>query len=157
MKTIDKRMTAGNDDDVVVFLIGMRINRWWKVHQWARVGASMPRMLKELYANPDLGWVYVFFAWIVVVGTSNAAAPLGPVKRSADQPDAAEACTRAPASGTKRVRYDASARAPDQSVPIPPQLFMTAFLQDGSEELHAQVEHHLLTDELSAVFLRHLQ
>ncbi|MDP3234704.1 MAG: phospho-N-acetylmuramoyl-pentapeptide-transferase [Myxococcales bacterium] len=24
------------------------------------------------YANPDLGWVYVFFAWIVVVGTSNA-------------------------------------------------------------------------------------
>lgn len=24
------------------------------------------------YANPDLGWLYVFFAWIVVVGTSNA-------------------------------------------------------------------------------------
>jgi phospho-N-acetylmuramoyl-pentapeptide-transferase len=24
------------------------------------------------YANPDLGWVYVFFAWFVVVGTSNA-------------------------------------------------------------------------------------
>jgi phospho-N-acetylmuramoyl-pentapeptide-transferase len=24
------------------------------------------------YANPDLGWVYVFFAWLVVVGTSNA-------------------------------------------------------------------------------------
>jgi phospho-N-acetylmuramoyl-pentapeptide-transferase len=24
------------------------------------------------YANPDFGWFYVFFAWIVVVGTSNA-------------------------------------------------------------------------------------
>jgi phospho-N-acetylmuramoyl-pentapeptide-transferase len=24
------------------------------------------------YANPDLGWVYVLFAWFVVVGTSNA-------------------------------------------------------------------------------------
>lgn len=24
------------------------------------------------HANPDLGWFYVFFAWIVVVGTSNA-------------------------------------------------------------------------------------
>lgn len=24
------------------------------------------------YANPDLGWLYVFFAWLVVVGTSNA-------------------------------------------------------------------------------------
>ncbi len=24
------------------------------------------------YANPDLGWFYVFFAWVVVVGTSNA-------------------------------------------------------------------------------------
>ncbi|MBL8919670.1 MAG: phospho-N-acetylmuramoyl-pentapeptide-transferase [Myxococcaceae bacterium] len=24
------------------------------------------------YANPDLGWLYVFFGWFVVVGTSNA-------------------------------------------------------------------------------------
>lgn len=24
------------------------------------------------YANPDLGWMYVLFAWVVVVGTSNA-------------------------------------------------------------------------------------
>ncbi len=24
------------------------------------------------WANPDLGWFYVFFAWVVVVGTSNA-------------------------------------------------------------------------------------
>ncbi len=24
------------------------------------------------WANPDLGWLYIFFAWVVVVGTSNA-------------------------------------------------------------------------------------
>src|SRR6185295_6323518 len=24
------------------------------------------------WANPDLGWSYVFFGWVVVVGTSNA-------------------------------------------------------------------------------------
>ncbi|PZR12659.1 MAG: phospho-N-acetylmuramoyl-pentapeptide-transferase [Archangium gephyra] len=44
--------------------------------------AGTPRLLIEThiilpfvptkYANPDLGWLYVFFAWIVVVGTSNA-------------------------------------------------------------------------------------
>lgn len=37
-----------------------------------------------------------------------------------------------------------AASSPDQSVPIPPPLFMTAFLQDGSEELHAQVEPRLV-------------
>jgi len=57
MKRIDERMTAGNDGDVVVFLIGMRINRWWKVHQWVRVAAAMPRMLRELEAKPELGFL----------------------------------------------------------------------------------------------------
>lgn len=57
MKTIDVRMTAENDQDVVVFLIGMRINKWWKVHQWARVAAGMPRMLAELEAHPELGFL----------------------------------------------------------------------------------------------------
>jgi len=57
MKIIEQRMTATNESDVVVFLIGMRINRWWKVHQWARVAAAMPRMLRELEANPELGYL----------------------------------------------------------------------------------------------------
>ncbi|HUJ14802.1 MAG TPA: DUF4188 domain-containing protein [Thermoanaerobaculia bacterium] len=48
-------MTAQPDDGVCVFLIGMRVNRWWKVHKWWPVAMAMPRMLKELEAHPELG------------------------------------------------------------------------------------------------------
>lgn len=41
-------MTVKMEGDFVVFLIGMRINRWWKFHKWIPVAKAMPRMLKEL-------------------------------------------------------------------------------------------------------------
>jgi Domain of unknown function (DUF4188) len=53
--TISARMTADVDGEVVVFLIGMRINRWWKVHKWMPVAAAMPRMLRELALDPESG------------------------------------------------------------------------------------------------------
>jgi hypothetical protein len=52
---IDKRMCAHLDGDFAVFLIGMRINRWWKVHQWMPVIRAMPRMIRELENQPELG------------------------------------------------------------------------------------------------------
>jgi hypothetical protein len=56
MKTIiPQRMTATMDGDFVVFLIGMRVNRWWKFRQWFRVASAMPRMIRELNENPALG------------------------------------------------------------------------------------------------------
>lgn len=51
------RLTAQMDGEFVVFLIGMRINRWWKIHQWLPVAQAMPRMLKELAARPDTGFL----------------------------------------------------------------------------------------------------
>ena len=54
-KIIAERMTAEIDGEVVVFLIGMRINRMWKVHKWLPVAMAMPRMLRELQADPDSG------------------------------------------------------------------------------------------------------
>ena len=54
-QVIPGRMTAEMDGDFVVFLVGMRINRWWKVHKWWPVAMAMPRMLRELEANPDSG------------------------------------------------------------------------------------------------------
>jgi hypothetical protein len=48
-------MTVEVDGPFVVFLIGMRINRWWKVHKWWPVAMAMPRMLRELSAHPDIG------------------------------------------------------------------------------------------------------
>src|SRR5215470_11563057 len=52
---IQQRMSGRMTGEFVVFLIGMRVNRWWKVHRWVRVAAAMPRMIRELSANPELG------------------------------------------------------------------------------------------------------
>jgi len=57
------RMTAEIGDEVVVFLIGMRINRWWKVHKWLPVARAMPRMLRELHTMPDTGFLG-FHQWL---------------------------------------------------------------------------------------------
>jgi GH15 family glucan-1,4-alpha-glucosidase len=57
MQTIAKRMTGKMDGDFVVFLIGMRVNRWWRVLQWFRVALAMPPMVKELEGNPELGFL----------------------------------------------------------------------------------------------------
>ena len=43
-----ERVCAQIDGDFVVFIIGMRINKIWKVHKWLPVFFGMPRMLKEL-------------------------------------------------------------------------------------------------------------
>jgi hypothetical protein len=58
-KTINQRMTAKIEGDFVVFLIGMRINRFWKFHKWLPVAKAMPKMIKELAANPDSGFLGV--------------------------------------------------------------------------------------------------
>lgn len=51
------RYTAAPAGEFVVFLIGMRINRLWKVWEWWPVAAAMPRMLKELYGHPETGFL----------------------------------------------------------------------------------------------------
>ena len=58
---IAQRMTAAADavdGELVVFLIGMRINRFWKVHKWLPVFRAMPRMIRELYAHPEIGFLH---------------------------------------------------------------------------------------------------
>ncbi len=55
---ITKRMTASIEGDFVVLLIGMRINQVWKIHRWLPVAKAMGRMLRELYAQPELGLLH---------------------------------------------------------------------------------------------------
>lgn len=47
---IRERVTVDERDEFVVLLIGMRINRWWKVHKWLPVALSMRRMVRQLGA-----------------------------------------------------------------------------------------------------------
>ncbi|WP_079478289.1 DUF4188 domain-containing protein [Halobacillus salinus] len=56
-KVISERFTAAHEDDVVVFIIGMRINKWWALHKWIPVFFAFPRMVQELYSNKDLGFL----------------------------------------------------------------------------------------------------
>jgi Domain of unknown function (DUF4188) len=72
------RMTANLDGEFVVFLIGMRINKPWKVHKWWPVFVAMPRMIRRL-SKEDLG----------MLGYHLAFGPGGPILvqywRSAEQ------------------------------------------------------------------------
>ena len=64
---IPQRMTAEIDGEFVVFIIGMRVNKWWKAHKWLPVARAMPRMLKELSADPDSGFLgYTSFGGFTV-------------------------------------------------------------------------------------------
>lgn len=56
--------TAEIDGDFVVFLIGMRPNRLWKLWKWWPVFLAMRPMLKELAAHPEKGMLGATFAWI---------------------------------------------------------------------------------------------
>ena len=56
MAEINKgRFTAELDKPVVLFLIGMRINRLRAVGKWLPVARAMPRMLEELERRPGSG------------------------------------------------------------------------------------------------------
>ena len=46
------------EGEFVVFLIGMRINRPIAMHKWVPVVRAMPRMIRELYAQPELGFIH---------------------------------------------------------------------------------------------------
>lgn len=60
----DNRFRADFPPGTVVFLIGMRVNRWRGVRSWFPVFMAMPRMLKELYTHPELGFLDASTWWM---------------------------------------------------------------------------------------------
>jgi hypothetical protein len=59
------RYTAGNDQDLVVFLIGMRFNGFAGLRYALQAFVSMPRMLASLEKHPETGCLggHVAFGW----------------------------------------------------------------------------------------------
>ncbi len=49
------RMTHDHDGELVIFLIGMRINQPWRPDRWWPVFSAMPGMLAELSRDPESG------------------------------------------------------------------------------------------------------
>jgi len=55
------RVTADHRGEIVVFIIGMRINRVLAIGTWMPVLRAMPAMLRELAADPDSGFLHSEF------------------------------------------------------------------------------------------------
>jgi Domain of unknown function (DUF4188) len=49
------RYTSRTDKPLVLFLVGLRLNKLWAVHKWLPVFTAMPRMLAELDRKPEAG------------------------------------------------------------------------------------------------------
>jgi len=59
MKTIyTGRYTARVEGPFVVFVIGVRINKLLAMPKWLPVVQAMGPMMRELYANPELGFLH---------------------------------------------------------------------------------------------------
>ena len=56
-RIIAERVAGEIDGDFVVFVIGMRVNAWWKPWKWVPTALAMPRMVKELRARPESGFL----------------------------------------------------------------------------------------------------
>ena len=61
-RVIPQFMTAEVDGDFVLFLIGMRINKVWKIHKWLPVVLAVRRVLRELDAHRESGFLGYFGA-----------------------------------------------------------------------------------------------
>jgi hypothetical protein len=57
MNIFHGRHSASIEGDFVVFVIGMRINKPWKVHRWLPVFMAMPNMVRELARDSDSGFL----------------------------------------------------------------------------------------------------
>jgi hypothetical protein len=56
-KHIPERTMANVKEPLVLFLIGMRINTFWRVWEWLPAFLAMGPMIAELYKNPELGFL----------------------------------------------------------------------------------------------------
>ena len=56
-KVIPGRFTAQTDEPFVVFLIGMRINKFFAFRKWIPVARAMGPMLSTLYQHPEKGFL----------------------------------------------------------------------------------------------------
>ncbi|HVN16403.1 MAG TPA: DUF4188 domain-containing protein [Anaerolineales bacterium] len=62
-KVFNGRYTAKTDQPFVVFLIGMRINQWWRFDKWIPVASAMAPMLTALFKYPEKGFLHAEYYW----------------------------------------------------------------------------------------------
>jgi hypothetical protein len=84
-----QQVAAVAEDEAVVFLIGMRINRLRRVRSWLPAFTAMPRMLAELAKHPEDGLLHARTFWsgrtVLVVQYWRSAEELGRYARNAER------------------------------------------------------------------------
>ena len=68
-KVLPGRFTAQTDEPFVVFLIGMRVNKFFAFRKWIPTMMAMGPMLRTLYQHPEKGFLgaRTFFFWRGIV------------------------------------------------------------------------------------------
>lgn len=94
MAAIDPgRFTAQVDEPMVVFVIGMRVNRLRAIRKWLPVAREMGPMLRTLYQHPEKGMLHAetFLMWrgVVMVQYWRSFEHLENFARNRDDPHAA--------------------------------------------------------------------
>ena len=64
-KVIPGRFTAQTDEPFVVFIIGMRVNKFFAFRRWIATAMAMGPMLRTLFQQPEKGMLgaQTFFYW----------------------------------------------------------------------------------------------
>jgi hypothetical protein len=57
------RFIATHEGDWALFVMGVRINRWWRPDRWLPVLLALRRMLRQLRADPGLGLSHAEVLW----------------------------------------------------------------------------------------------
>jgi len=50
-----QRLEPLQEEPFIVFIVGYRINRYWKLHKWLPVAWAFKRMLRQLATDPNTG------------------------------------------------------------------------------------------------------
>lgn len=58
-----ERITVELDQEIAVLLIGMRVNRLWKIHKWLPVALGMMRAMREVEEDDACGFLG-FEQWV---------------------------------------------------------------------------------------------
>jgi hypothetical protein len=87
---IPGRFTARRDEPFVVFMIGMRVNRFFALRKWITTAMAMGPMLRTLYQHPEKGFLgaQTLLTWrgVVVMQYWNSFEELETFARDRDDP-----------------------------------------------------------------------
>ena len=89
-KAIPGRFTAQTDEPFVVFMIGMRVNKFFAFRKWFATAMAMTPMIRTLYQHPEKGFLgaqtFIFWRGVLTVQYWRSFEDLEKFARDKDDP-----------------------------------------------------------------------